>query len=77
MTKKTKKIKNLEDTGSIEIDLNTIGLEEILIALGGVLFAGAELYEIEDPIFKHLENLIVEELHLRETNNIHKGEALH
>ena len=77
MTKKTKKIKNLEDTGSIEIDLNTIGLEEILIALGGVLFAGAELHEIENPILEHLENLIMEELLIRETNISHQDEVMH
>tara|TARA_Y100001951_G_C11221533_1_gene229075 strand:+ start:344 stop:583 length:240 start_codon:yes stop_codon:yes gene_type:complete len=79
MIKKTKKIKHLEDTGSIEIDLNTIELEEILIALGGVLFAGAELHEIESPILEHLEDLIVAELLIRENNlaPAPRGESMH
>ena len=79
MTKKTKKIKNLEDTGSIEIDINTIELEELLIALGGVLFAGADILELDTPLLERLTDLITAEIIIRE-NNIRlapKGETMH
>ena len=79
MRKKSKKIKRLEDTGSIEIDLNTIELEEILIALGGALFAGVELQEIESPVLEHLEDLIMAELLIRRNNltPAPRGESMH
>ena len=68
MIKKTKKIKELEDTGTIEIDVNTIELEELLIALGGVLFAGADLQEIDTPLFERLGDLITAEMLVRESS---------
>ena len=80
MIKKTKKIKQLEDTGSIEIDINTIELEELLIALGGVLFAGADIQEIDTPLLSRLEALILAEVLIRENNSIRlapKGETMH
>ena len=79
MIKKTKKIKELEDTGSIEIDINTIELEELLVALGGVLFAGAEVQEIETPLLVRLEDLIKAEVIIRENNMIPapRGESIH
>ena len=79
MIKKTKKIKQLEDTGTIEIDVNTIELEELLIALGGVLFAGAEIQEIDTPLLSRLEDLIIAEVLIRE-NDLRlapKGETMH
>ena len=80
MIKKTKKIKQLEDTGSIEIDINTIELEELLIALGGVLFAGADIQEIDTPLLSRLEDLIIAEVLIRERGLIvapTKGETMH
>ena len=80
MIKKTKKIKELEDTGTIEIDVNTIDeLEELLIALGGVLFAGADMQEIDTPLLSRLEDLIIAEVLIRE-NDLRlapKGETMH
>ena len=80
MIKKTKKIKQLENTGEIEIDVNTIELEELLIALGGVLFAGAEIQEIDTPLLSRLEDLIIAEVLIRENNSIRlapRGESIH
>ena len=79
MIKKTKKIKELEDTGTIEIDINTIELEELLIALGGVLFAGAEVQEIDTPLLVRLEDLIIAEVLIRESSIrlAPKGETMH
>jgi|TARA_Y100000310_G_scaffold64093_1_gene59627 hypothetical protein len=80
MIKKTKKIKQLETTGEIEIDINTIELEEMLIALGGVLFAGADIQEIDTPLLSRLEDLIIAEVLIRENNSIRlapKGESIH
>ena len=79
MIKKTKKIKQLENTGEIEIDVNTIELEELLIALGGVLFAGADILELDTPLLERLTDLITAEIIIRE-NNIRlapKGETMH
>ena len=80
MIKKTKKIKQLENTGEIEIDVNTIELEELLIALGGVLFAGADIQEIDTPLLSRLEDLIIAEVLIRERGLIvapTKGETMH
>ena len=80
MIKKTKKIKQLEDTGAIEIDIKTIELEELLIALGGVLFAGADIQEIDTPLLSRLEDLIIAEVLIRESGLIvapTKGETMH
>jgi hypothetical protein len=80
MMKKTKKIKQLENTSEIEIDINTIELEELLIALGGVLFAGADIQEIDTPLLSRLEDLIIAEVLIRERGLIvapTKGETMH
>jgi hypothetical protein len=76
--KKTKKIKQLEQTGEIEVDINNIDLEELLVALGGVLFAGADIQEIDAPLLSRLEDLIKAELILRENSmNMPTDETLH
>jgi hypothetical protein len=76
--KKTKKIKQLEQAGEIEVDINNIDLEELLIALGGVLFAGADIQEIDAPLLSRLEDLIKAELILRENSmNMPTDETLH
>ena len=80
MKKKTKKIKHLETSGEIEIDINTIELEELLVALGGVLYAGAEIQEIDTPLLSRLEDLIIAEVLIRENNSIRlapRGESIH
>ena len=71
--KKTTKIKELEDTGEIEININTIELEELLIAIGGVLFSGTVIEELDLPILIRLEDLIKQEILLRsqERDTIH------
>ncbi len=76
--KKTKKIKQLEQTGEIEVDINNIDLEELLVALGGVLFAGADIQEIDAPLLSRLDDLIKAELILRENSmNMPTDETLH
>jgi|TARA_R100000750_G_scaffold38549_1_gene24835 hypothetical protein len=76
--KKTKKIKQLEQAGEIEVDINNIDLEELLVALGGVLFAGADIQEIDAPLLSRLEGLIKAELILRENSmNMPTDETLH
>ena len=72
---------NKKDTSKtkIEIDLNTILLEELLISIGGVLFAGAEIQEIDTPLLSRLENLIQAEVLIRENNlsPASRGESIH
>jgi len=76
--KKTKKIKQLEQAGEIEVDINNIDLEELLVALGGVLFAGADIQEIDAPLLVRLDDLIKAELILRENSmNMPTDETLH
>jgi len=76
--KKTKKIKQLEQAGEIEVDINNIDLEELLVALGGALFAGADIQEIDAPLLSRLEDLIKAELILRENSmNMPTDETLH
>jgi len=51
-----------------------------LIALGGVLFAGADIQEIDTPLLSRLEALILAEVLIRENNSIRlapKGESIH
>ena len=76
--KKTKKIKQIEQAGEIEVDINNIDLEELLVALGGVLFAGADIQEIDAPLLSRLDDLIKAELILRENSmNMPADETLH
>jgi hypothetical protein len=51
---------------AIEIDLSTIQLDELLVSLGGVLFAGAEIQELDTKLLARLDELVVNELSLRE-----------
>jgi len=65
---------------TVEIDINTIELEDLLIALGGVLYAGADIQEIDTPLLSRLEDLIIAEVLIRESGLIvapTKGETMH
>ena len=77
--KKTKKIKELEDSGEIDINLSSIALDELLISIGGALFAGAEIQEIDTPLLSRLEDLIIAEVLIRESSIrlAPKGETMH
>ena len=78
--KKTKKIKELEDLGEIDINLSSIALDELLISIGGALFAGAEIQEIDTPILVRLEDLIKAEIIIRESGLLvapTRGETMH
>ena len=75
MTKK--KIKALDiPIEELEIDLATILLEDLLVAIGGVIFSGASLKEIDTNILEHLKDLIEAERKLRKIGN-RKDETLH
>ena len=51
---------------SIDIDINEVPLEELIIVLGGVLYSGADLEEIDTPLLSRLEELIKAEIVIRE-----------
>jgi len=55
-----------KERDSIEIDITAIPLDELITAIGGVLFSGTELYEIDTVLLHKLKELIGEELNLRE-----------
>lgn len=55
---------NPKDT--LEIDVNAIPLDELIIAIGGVLFSGAELQEIDTILLTKLIDLLENEINLRE-----------
>tara|TARA_R100001163_G_scaffold15820_1_gene14318 strand:+ start:487 stop:708 length:222 start_codon:yes stop_codon:yes gene_type:complete len=55
---------NPKDT--LEIDVNAIPLDELIIAIGGVLFSGAELQEIDTILLTKLIDLLQNEVNLRE-----------
>ena len=55
---------NPQDT--LEIDVNAIPLDELIIAIGGVLFSGAELQEIDTILLNKLRDLLKTEVNLRE-----------
>lgn len=55
---------NPKDT--LEIDVNAIPLDELIIAIGGVLFSGAELQEIDTVLLTKLIDLLQNEINLRE-----------
>ena len=63
----------------IEINFYSILLEELLISIGGVLFAGAEIQEIDTPLLSRLEDLIKAEVLVRENNlsPAPRGETMH
>lgn len=51
---------------TLEIDVNAIPLDELIIAIGGVLFSGAELQEIDTVLLTKLIDLLQNEINLRE-----------
>mgnify|MGYP003111395671 CR=1 FL=1 len=51
---------------TLEIDVNAIPLDELIIAIGGVLFSGAELQEIDTVLLTKLIDLLENEINLRE-----------
>jgi|TARA_R100000329_G_C7614265_1_gene218033 hypothetical protein len=51
---------------TLEIDVNDIPLDELIIAIGGVLFSGAELQEIDTVLLTKLIDLLENEINLRE-----------
>ena len=55
---------NPQDT--LEIDVNAIPLDELIIALGGVLFSGVEIQEIDIRLLEKLIDLLETEINLRE-----------
>ena len=58
-----------EKEGSmLTLDLNKIELDELLISVGGVLFSGAEIEELDEILLIRLEELIKAELIIREND---------
>ena len=58
-----------EKEGSmLTLDLNKIELDELLISIGGVLFSGAEIEELDEILLIRLEELIKAELIIREND---------
>ena len=55
---------NPQDT--LETDVNAIPLDELIIAIGGVLFSGTELQEIDTILLEKLIDLLETEINLRE-----------
>ena len=55
---------NPQDT--LEIDVNAIPLDELIIAIGGVLFSGTELQDIDTILLEKLIDLLETEINLRE-----------
>ena len=67
-----------EEETTIDINLSSVTLDELLISIGGVLFAGADIQEIDAPLLSRLEDLIKAELILRENSmNMPTDETLH
>ena len=58
-----------EKEGSmLTLDLNKIELDELLISIGGVLFSGAAIEELDEILLIRLEELIKAELIIREND---------
>ena len=58
-----------EKEGSmLTLDLNKIELDELLISIGGVLFSGADIEELDEILLIRLEELIKAELIIREND---------
>ena len=55
-----------EEKNFLEIDVDAIPLDELIIAIGGVLFSGAELQEIDTILLNKLRDLLNTEINLRE-----------
>jgi hypothetical protein len=61
--------KEEEEQGSmLTLDLNKIELDELLISIGGVLFSGADIEELDEILLIRLEELIKAELIIREND---------
>tara|TARA_R100000781_G_scaffold10115_2_gene9801 strand:+ start:313 stop:555 length:243 start_codon:yes stop_codon:yes gene_type:complete len=52
----------------LTLDLNKIELDELLISIGGVLFSGADIEELDEVLLIRLEELIKAELIIREND---------
>ena len=52
----------------LTLDLNKIELDELLISIGGVLYSGAEIEELDEILLIRLEELIKAELIIREND---------
>ena len=58
-----------EKEGSmLTLELNKIELDELLISIGGVLFSGAEIEELDEILLIRLEELTKAELIIREND---------
>ena len=57
-----------EEENVLTLDLNKIELAELLISVGGVLFSGAEIEELDEILLIRLEELIKAELIIREND---------
>mgnify|MGYP001211090181 FL=1 len=55
-----------KERDSVEIDITSIPLDELITAIGGVLFSGTELYEIDTVLLHKLKDLLNTEINLRE-----------
>ncbi len=55
-----------EEKNFLELDIDAIPLDELIIAIGGVLFSGAELQEIDTILLNKLRDLLKTEVNLRE-----------
>tara|TARA_R100001443_G_scaffold85160_1_gene91791 strand:+ start:6406 stop:6642 length:237 start_codon:yes stop_codon:yes gene_type:complete len=62
------KDKKEEEENVLTLDLNKIELDELLISVGGVLFSGAEIEELDEILLIRLEELIKAELIIREND---------
>ena len=63
--------KDEQDEGEesvLTLDLNKIELDELLISIGGVLFSGADIEELDEVLLIRLEELIKAELIIREND---------
>ena len=60
--------KDEKEGNMLTLDLNKIELDELLISIGGVLFSGAEIEELDEILLIRLEELIKAELIIREND---------
>ena len=60
--------KDEKEGNMLTLDLNKIELDELLISIGGVLFSGAEIEELDEILLIRLEELIIAELIIREND---------
>ena len=61
--------KEEEEQGSmLTLDLNKLELDDLLISIGGVLFSGADIEELDEILLIRLEELIKAELIIREND---------